>query len=61
MKNDEEEEKSLPVGYWHRTDIIECGEKRFTADEDGRYMLLLINWGDEPAEVSRRCRCLAGR
>jgi hypothetical protein len=46
-----DEERPLPEGYWHRTGIMD-GEYRFTAPEDGRYVLLLVNWDDEPTEVS---------
>lgn len=47
-----DEERPLPDGYWHRTDVLECGEYQFTAPHEGRFVLLVINWDDEPTEVT---------
>jgi hypothetical protein len=46
-----DEERGLPEGYWFRTDVRE-GEYAWVAPEDGRYVLLLVNWDDKPTEVS---------
>ena len=52
----DEEEKGeddpLPAGYMHLTAFAECRERIFTAPEDGRYGLLLVNWDDESTEVT---------
>lgn len=49
--DEDDEDRPLPAGYWHKTDVINCGDQRFEAPEDGRYVLLLINWDDEATEV----------
>ena len=49
--NEEDEERPLPAGYCHRVGVIECREQRFEAPEEGRYVLLLVNWDDEATEV----------
>jgi hypothetical protein len=51
-EGDEDDERPLPDGYFHLTGLIECWERRFTAPEDGAYTLLLVNWDDEPTEVT---------
>ena len=48
---DADDEYPLPPNYWHRTEIVE-GEYKFVAPEKGRYVLLLVNWDDEPLEVT---------
>lgn len=48
----EPDEHTLPEGYWHKTGVVECSEKRFIAPRRGRYVLLLVNWDDEATEVS---------
>lgn len=50
--DEEDEEHPLPAGYLHLTGLTECGERSFTAPEDGPYALLLVNWDDESAEVT---------
>jgi hypothetical protein len=50
--DEEEEECPLPPGYWSKTGVIECSEKSFVAEEEGRYVLLLVNWDDEATEVT---------
>lgn len=47
----EEGDRTLPDGYWHNTGVIECSEKTFVAPKRGRYVLLIVNWDDEPTEV----------
>lgn len=49
---DEDEIDSLPAGYWHRADVIECREHSFAAPAAWRYVLLLINWDDKATEVA---------
>ena len=46
-----DEEEPLPEGYWFRTDVME-GEYTFVAPEEGRYVLLLVNWDGEKTEVT---------
>ncbi len=46
------DERPLPSGYWHRSGVIECREQSFEAPEDGCYVLLLVNWGDEATVVT---------
>jgi hypothetical protein len=53
----DEEECPLPPGYWSKTGVIECSEKSFLAAEEGRYVLLLVNWDDEATEVT----CLSAK
>jgi hypothetical protein len=48
----DEDERPLPEGYWHKTNVITGEEYRFVAEEDGRYVLLLINWDEEATEVT---------
>lgn len=52
VDDEDNEECPLPAGYWHRTAVVECREHRFEAPEDGRYVLLLVNWDDEATEAS---------
>src|SRR2546429_7065325 len=47
-----EEDRPLPSNYWCRTSVITGEEYRFVAQEDGRYVLLLINWDEEGTEVT---------
>ncbi|MBY0504424.1 MAG: HNH endonuclease [Bryobacteraceae bacterium] len=46
-----DEESPLPDCYWSRTGVME-GEYAFVAPEEGRYVLLLVNWDDEATEVT---------
>lgn len=48
---DLDEECPLPENYWYRTGIKE-GSYTFTAPDDGCYVLLLVNWDDDPTEVA---------
>ena len=48
----DEDDRPLPEGYWHKTNVITGEEYRFVAEEDGRYVLLLINWDEEATEVT---------
>jgi hypothetical protein len=50
--DEEDDECPLPTGYWHRTGVIECREQTFEAPDDGRFVLLLINWDDDATEVT---------
>lgn len=47
----DDEEDPLPDSYWCRTEVLE-GEYTFVAPEDGRYILLLINWDEESTRVT---------
>jgi len=46
-----DEERPLPECFWYRTNIMEGADYRFVAPEDGRYILLLINWDKDPTDV----------
>jgi len=46
-----DEARPLPDCYWSRTGVTE-GEYAFVAPEEGRYVLLLVNWDDEATEVT---------
>jgi hypothetical protein len=48
----DDDEHPLPGGYLHVTGLTGCRERSFTAPEDGSYALLLVNWDDEPTEVT---------
>lgn len=51
-EDDDDDDRPLPEGYWHKTGVVECSEKSFIAPKRGRYVLLLVNWDDEPTTVS---------
>lgn len=51
-EGDHDEEHPLPEGFWHRTGIMEGADYRFVAEENGRYVLLLVNWDEDPTEVT---------
>jgi len=51
-EEDDENERLLPGGYWHKTNVITGDEYRFVAAKDGCYVLLLINWDEEQTEVT---------
>ena len=44
--------RPLPPGYWHKTNVIAGDEYRFVAEDTGSYVLLLVNWDDDPTEVT---------
>lgn len=50
-EGEHDEERPLPDCYWSRTGVME-GEYAFVAPEEGRYVLLLVNWDDEGTEVT---------
>jgi hypothetical protein len=52
VDEDDDDERPLPAGYLHLTSLTECRERRFTAPEEGCYVLLLVNWDDEGTEVT---------
>ena len=52
VDDDDDGEQTLPDCHWFRTAVIRGDEYRFVAPEDGRYVLLLVNWDDEPTEVT---------
>jgi hypothetical protein len=58
---DDEDDRRLPEGYWHKTNVITGEEYRFVAEEDGRYVLLLINWDEEATEVTVDAAVWKGR
>lgn len=49
---DEDTQHPLPESDWSRTDVLNGGEYTFLAPEAGNYVLLLVNWNDEPVEVT---------
>jgi hypothetical protein len=51
-EDQDDDDRSLPEGYWHKTGIIACNDQSFTAPKRGRYVLLLVNWDDDPTEVT---------
>lgn len=50
--DEDDVDRVLPAGYWHKTNVMNCGVQRFEAPEDGSYVLLLVNWDDEATEVA---------
>jgi len=48
----DDEERPLPDGYWHRTDVLECDEYKFTAPHQACFVLLVVNWDDQPTEIT---------
>ena len=48
----DEDDRPLPPGYWHKTNVIAGDEYRFVAEDAGSYVLLLVNWDDDPTEVT---------
>jgi hypothetical protein len=48
----DEDDRPLPPGYWHKTNVIAGDEYRFVAEGAGSYVLLLVNWDDDPTEVT---------
>jgi hypothetical protein len=51
IDEEHDEERPLPEHDWARPQVME-GNYKFTAPEDGRYVLLLVNWDEEPTEVT---------
>jgi hypothetical protein len=51
LEADSTEERQLPDNYWCRTGVMET-EYRFVAPEEGRYVLLVVNWDEEATEVT---------
>lgn len=49
---EDEDERPLPDGFWHKTGVIECSDQSFTAPKAGCYILLVVNWDDDPTEVT---------
>ena len=41
-----------PESCRQKRGVVECSAKTFVAPKRGRYVLLLVNWGDEPTTVS---------
>ncbi len=50
--DDEDDERPLPEGLWQKTGVIECSDRSFIAPKTGSYILLLVNWDDDPTEVT---------
>lgn len=50
-EGEHDEDRPLPNCYWSRTGVME-GEYAFVAPEEGRYVLLIVNWDDEGTEVT---------
>lgn len=50
-EGEHDEDRPLPDGFWHRTGIMNGSDYRFVAPEDGSYVLLVINWDEDPTEV----------
>ncbi len=47
-----DEESPLPDEYWWFRRRVKEGNYRFTAPQDGRYVLLLVNWDEDETEIT---------
>jgi hypothetical protein len=50
--DEDNDNEPLPDGYLHLTGLTECRERTFRAPEAGSYVLLIVNWDEETAEVT---------